>query len=87
MLHAAGADVNALDNDGRTPMYYYDEGEKAKYDSLVADITRKVATIASLKGPGYSATAARLSTAISTALGSSSAPRLSSDSENDDLSY
>ena len=43
---------------------YYDEGteaDEAKYDSLVADITRKVAEMASLKGPRASVTAARLS--------------------------
>ena len=43
---------------------YYDEGteaDEAKYDSLVADITRKVAEMASLEGPRASVTAARLS--------------------------
>ena len=46
---------------------YYDEGteaDEAKYDSLVADITRKVAEMASLKGPRASVTAARLSAAF-----------------------
>ena len=37
------------------------EADEAKYDSLVADITRKVAEMASLKGPRASVTAARLS--------------------------
>ena len=37
---------------------------KAKYDSLVADITRKVAEMASLKGPRASVTATRLSKAL-----------------------
>ena len=44
---------------------YYDEGaetvDEAKYDSLIADITLKVAEMASLKGPRASVTAARLS--------------------------
>ena len=43
---------------------YYDEGteaDEAKYDSLVADITRKVAEMASPKGPRASVTATRLS--------------------------
>ena len=43
---------------------YYDEGTEAdetRYDSLIADITRKVAEMASLKGPRASVTAARLS--------------------------
>ena len=46
---------------------YYDEGteaDEAKYDSLVADITRKVAEMASLKGPRASVTATRLSKAL-----------------------
>ena len=46
---------------------YYDEGteaDEAKYDSLVADITRKVAEMACLKGPRASVTAARLSAAF-----------------------
>ena len=46
---------------------YYDEGteaDEAKYDSLVADITRKVAEMASLKGSRASVTAAKLSTAL-----------------------
>ena len=46
---------------------YYDEGteaDEAKYDSLVADITRKVAEMASLKGPRASVTAAKLSAAF-----------------------
>ena len=47
LLRAAGADVT--------------EADEAKYDSLVADITRKVAEMASLKGPRASVTAARLS--------------------------
>ena len=46
---------------------YYDEGTEAdetRYDSLIADITRKVAEMASLKGPRASLTAARLSAAF-----------------------
>ena len=47
---------------------YYDEGgervDEAKYDSLIADITRKVAEMASLKGPRAPVTAAKLSTAL-----------------------
>ena len=46
---------------------YYDEGteaDEAKYDSLVADITRKVAEMASLKGSRASRRAAMLSTAL-----------------------
>ena len=46
---------------------YYDEGteaDEAKYDSLVADITRKIAEMASLKGPRASVTATRLSKAL-----------------------
>ena len=46
---------------------YYDEGteaDEAKYDSLVADITRKIAEMASLKGPRAPVTAAKLSTAL-----------------------
>ena len=46
---------------------YYDEGteaDEAKYDSLVADITRKIAEMASLKGPRASRRAAKLSTAL-----------------------
>ena len=38
--------------------------DEAKYDSLIADITRKVAEMASLKGPRASVTAARLSAAF-----------------------
>ena len=43
---------------------YYDEGTEAdesRYDSLIADITRKIAEMASLRGPRASVTAARLS--------------------------
>ena len=47
---------------------YYDEGgervDEAKYDSLIADITRKVAEMASLKGPRASSRAAKLSAAL-----------------------
>ena len=46
---------------------YYDEGteaDEAKYDSLVADITRKIAEMASLKGSRASVTAAKLSTVL-----------------------
>ena len=45
----------------------YDEGTEAdetRYDSLIADITRKVAEMASLKGPRASVTATRLSKAL-----------------------
>ncbi len=54
---------------------YYDEGteaDEAKYDSLVADITRKVAEMASLKGPRASVTAAKLSAKFSAAFESDS---------------
>ena len=60
---------------------YYDEGteaDEAKYDSLVADITRKIAEMASLKGPRASVTAAKLSAKFSAAF--------ESDSEEDDNS-
>ena len=54
---------------------YYDEGteaDEAKYDSLVADITRKIAEMASLKGPRASVTAAKLSAKFSAAFESDS---------------
>ena len=46
---------------------YYDEGTEAdetRYDSLIADITLKVAEMASLKGSRASRRAAKLSTAL-----------------------
>ena len=46
---------------------YYDEGTEAdesRYDSLIADITRKIAEMASLKGSRASVTAAKLSTVL-----------------------
>ena len=40
------------------------EADETRYDSLIADITRKVAEMASLKGPRASVTATRLSKAL-----------------------
>ena len=45
---------------GKTPLHWL----CLRYDSLIADITRKVAEMASLKGPRASSRAAKLSAAL-----------------------